>query len=469
MIRNLQRKFILAAMCAIVIVLEGIIVTVNVVNGVQTVRREDEMTSLIVYNGGTLDQPGSEGRDGAGTDDGGTAAEPPEKPNEEKTAAEESGTGNADDEKTDAGKTDTGKADTDKSDKTDADIPSDVPQISHFTEETPYQTRYFTVTADADGTLTDCNLERIASVTEEEAEEYAASALENSETTGYEGIYRYRISREGDTTLLIFLDCSQDLGTVETFAKTSFGISLIGLAAVFVLIVVFSRLVFRPVAASYAKQKQFITDASHELKTPLTIIDANTEVLEMEHGESRWTASIRNQVRRLSLMTGQLITLARLEEEKTLREGSPFSLSELLIETVEPFEVPAENANKTLVLQVEENVELFGEEKSIRQLLEILLDNALKYSLSDTSIEISLKRRGQRKVLTIYNQSEEIPKGSLDQIFERFYRLDAARSSTQGGSGIGLSVAKAVVDAHRGKISAVSEDGHSLTIEVVFS
>lgn len=248
---------------------------------------------------------------------------------------------------------------------------------------------------------------------------------------------------------------------------TSVSVSLLGFIAVTILVIIFSKMVFRPVAESYEKQKQFITDASHEIKTPLTIIDANIEVLEMENGENQWTKSTKNQVKRLASLTQQLIVLSKLDEEKGVSEKLEFSLSDAVLETVQSFEALAKTQKKQLDFQIEEGIRLFGDEKSIRQMIGILMDNALKYSIYEGGIRVQLKRKGRKIQLEVLNQTENISQGKQDILFERFYRMDTSRNSETGGSGIGLSVAKAIVLSQGGKINAYSADGNSLTLEVI--
>ena len=338
---------------------------------------------------------------------------------------------------------------------------------SRFSVETPFETRYFTVTVDENGEVTDCDLDRIAAVDEETAEEYTQTAQQKNKTTGFQGIYRYRVTETEDGAKYVFLDCRREISNFRTVLVTTISVSLLGLAAVFVLVVIFSRMVFRPVEESIQKQKRFITDASHELKTPLTIIDANTEVMEMESGESQWTKSTRKQIQRLSGLVQQLVTLSRLDEEKGLEEKCEFNLSEAVSECVQPYESLAQTREKNLTLNIEEDITYTGDERSIRQLAGILMDNAVKYSSENGNITLTLKKKGKKIFLEVYNDADDLPQGKLDVLFERFYRLDSSRNSGTGGSGIGLSVAKAIVQAHKGKITAENKNGRGLTITVI--
>ena len=234
-----------------------------------------------------------------------------------------------------------------------------------------------------------------------------------------------------------------------------------------ILVVVFSKMVFKPVAESDRKQRQFITDAGHEIKTPLTIIDANTEVLEMEHGESQWTQSIRGQVKRLSALTANLIALSRLDEGGRQLQKLEFSLSDAVSETARSFQALAMTQEKSLDARITPNLTYRGDEAAIRQLTGILLDNALKYSDGPGQICLSLKPRGRSGcTLTVTNTVQGLEPGDLNCLFERFYRADRSRNSVTGGYGLGLSIARAIVSAHKGKIGAESPDGKSLTIHV---
>lgn len=416
MIRELRKKFILVAMLSTLVVLAAIMSVVNISNYKELLVRADEMTSLLAQNDGKF----PEGT-GQKPNEGDKKTEPPEKP-EEKV---------------------------------------------HFSAETPFETRYFTVTEDSDGEITDCDLDRIAAVDESTAEEYAEEISKKADTTGFVGIYRYRVTDTDGGVKYVFLDCRRELSNFRTVLITTVSVSVLGLAAVFVLVVIFSRMVFRPVEESIQKQKRFITDASHELKTPLTIIDANTEVMEMENGESQWTKSTRKQIQRLSGLVQQLVTLSRLDEEKGLQNPAEFNLSEAVSESVESYEALAQTKEKNLELEIENNIFYVGDEKSIRQLSGILMDNAVKYSSDKGNIKLTLKRKGRKILLEVYNDAEELPKGKLDVLFERFYRLDSSRNSGTGGSGIGLSVAKAIVLTHKGKITAENRKGNGLTVTVL--
>lgn len=433
MIRDLRKKFILVAMLSTMLVLTAIMGVVNYSNYREMLGRADEMTELLEKNDGKF----------------------PEEPSHHEPENKEKQNTSSDNGVQDDTEIPPVRPEDDEKDK------------SHFSVETPFETRYFTVTVDEDGNVTDCDLDRIAAVDEETAEEYTQTVQQKSQTTGFQGIYRYRVTETEDGEKYVFLDCRREISNFRTVLVTTISVSLLGLAAVFVLVVIFSRMVFRPVEESIQKQKRFITDASHELKTPLTIIDANTEVMEMESGESQWTKSTRKQIQRLSGLVQQLVTLSRLDEEKGLEEKCDFCISEAVSECVQPYEALAQAREKNLTLNIEENLSYTGDERSIRQLVGILMDNAVKYSAENGSIILTLKKKGKKIFLEVYNDADNLPQGKLDVLFERFYRLDSSRNSGTGGSGIGLSVAKAIVQAHKGRITAENKNGKGLTITVV--
>ena len=186
----------------------------------------------------------------------------------------------------------------------------------------------------------------------------------------------------------------------------------------------------------------------------------------MENGENQWTKSTRNQVKRLTSLTQQLITLSKMDEERNILESVEFSLSNAILESVKSFEALIKTQNKKMNMDIEEDIFYVGDERAIRQMTGILMDNAVKYSVDEGRICVTLKRKGKKIQLKIFNEAEAMPQGKQDILFERFYRLDTSRNSETGGSGIGLSVAKAIVASHKGKISAYSTDGNSLTVEI---
>lgn len=335
-----------------------------------------------------------------------------------------------------------------------------------LSEESPFDTRYFSVIFNAAGEPAAINTGSIAAVDRQTALSLASDAVEKGKSTGFLNNFRFRVCDYVNGKLVIFVDASRELTSFSSFLRAALLVGFIGLLLVFVLVVLFSKLVTGPMAESYEKQKRFITDASHEIKTPLAIINSANEVIELENGESDWTRSISNQVDRLSGLTQKLVMLSRMDEEDYAPVRTRFNLSDVCLETAHSFDAVAQSQNKTYNVSIQPDVFFDGDESTITQLISLLLDNAMKYSPENGSVSFTLKTNGKTRVLTVENTAEEIGKGNLNVLFERFYRSDASRSSRTGGSGIGLSVAKAITEAHGGRISAYSPDGNSVVFTV---
>lgn len=538
MLKKLRRKFIAIAMLSVSIVLIAIVGTINIANYMSTNEALDARLKLIAGNGGTfpdLLEPGSMGDEGNKNDS--IDVESNKKNDDETNTDTENTNINIENANTGAESTDTSGSTADDSinkgtptlkeppsGRTDVQPPEDMKQADlkddnlkendlkendlkrhGISPESQFDTRYFTVTININGEVENIDTSKIASVSSENAAQYAKklwkSGKKGDGKNGFSESFKYMTVGEGGSTMYIFLSCQRELSTIRTYVLASVGISVFGLGVVFVMIYFFSGKILKPVSESYEKQKRFITDASHEIKTPLTIIDANTEVIEMMEGENEWTNSTRKQVARLTSLTEKLVFLSRMDEEATKLEMLEFSLTDAILDTAEPFKTVARTKGKKLTIDVTDGILYTGDEKTIRQLVSILLDNAMKYSrcsnasfekgninkknLNKTTqtqndcvttinpapeIEISMKPSGRNRIITVWNTVDEtanIKKGRQDILFERFYRTDTSHNSKTGGFGIGLSAAYAIVKAHKGKITAESKDGRSIKFTIV--
>lgn len=419
---RLRKKFIVAAMLAVTAVLGIMIGAINIANYVSVCKVADARLDLIVQNGGSLaisatnspallDEAGES--DPAGTSDPALKGEP--------------GTMKPENE----GHDDRG-----------------------LSAESPYDTRYFTVSYDDDGGLLDIDVENIAAIDAAEAEDLAQNVLKAPAESGFVRCYRYLVQKADDgTTMCIFVDSERELDSFKSFLAMSMGISTLGWVAVLVLVVVLSRTVVKPVSEAYAKQKRFITDASHELKTPLAIISADIEVQEIESGETEWTASMRAQVERMAGLVERLVFLARMDEGAKAIAKTEIDLSDLVRAVAAPFESVAQARRETLAYSIEDGITVQGDANALKQLVELLLDNATRYAKADSEIELLLKRVEKHAVLSVGNLVDELPPGDLNKLFERFYRADTSRSTQTGGTGVGLSVVKAIAEAHGGNAS----------------
>jgi signal transduction histidine kinase len=338
-------------------------------------------------------------------------------------------------------------------------------------EETQFQTRYFVVEVNADGSIREINTSHIAAVSSKDAEDYANRVMSGNKDSGFKGIYKYAVVDQTDGYMIVFIDCESQIQMATLFLLSSSGVALANLLFVFILVSIFSKKAINPIIESMEKQKQFITDAGHEIKTPIAIISANADVLELTGGENEWITSIRNQTTRLDRLIKNLLTLSKTDETIKL-VFSDFDLSEVVYEAAGPFETIAETQNKKYIMDIQPGLQLHGDKGSIHQLISTLADNALKYSNECGTIRISLSATKKRLKLEVYNTMDEVDKEkfskeNLVKLFDRFYRLDSSRSRETGGDGIGLSIAKSIVQAHNGDIFAKSEDGKSICFTVL--
>ncbi len=331
--------------------------------------------------------------------------------------------------------------------------------------ELPFEIRFFSVLLDAGGEILSSETDQIFSIDEQNILFYAASAVQQRKDFGFVDDYRYMRQAEGENTRLIFLDCGRILTGYRQMIRSSLWVTLALIFCVILLLTLLSSRIARPVARSYEKQKRFITDAGHELKTPITIIQTDAELLAMEMDSNEWLQDIQAQASRLSSLTSDLIYLARMEENQQLPMIA-FPLSDVVEENVASFETAAKARGHTIHQEMQASIEWVGNEKAVRQLVSVLMDNAIRYAPAESKIRVTLGRSARQIRLAVQNPAPNLTPENLENLFERFYRTDASRNSQDGGHGIGLSVAKAIVSAHGGKISAALKDGE-LTITVL--
>lgn len=341
------------------------------------------------------------------------------------------------------------------------------PSDRNMTAEAPFEARYFSVRVDAVTNENKYNMLKIAAVTTQKAAEYVAYISSHGLTDGMIDGYRYRVktTTEGDT-LYIFLDVNDDLNTFRTFLFGSLTIGTAGLVVVFILIYFLSKWVLKPVEESYHKQKAFITNVSHDIKTPLTVIGAEADVIDMEYGENEYTDEIKTQVEKLTGLTEKLIFLSRMEEtEKTVL--TDLNISELATDVIKPYYTEAKAKNLTLEEDIQPDVIIKGNEELMRRLFALILDNAMKYTTDPGIIKIRLKKQKQCSI-TFYNTCAGMQAGNHDEFFERFYRGDKSRCGSTPGNGIGLSVAKLIAEMNNAQITAESDKNDEIVFKVTF-
>ena len=414
MISRLRRKFIIISMLSVTAVLAVLIGSINIFNFMNVTREADNIIDMLVEGGGVFPERLPPWPDAPFTDPFG------------------------------------GRRDM-------------------ISPELRFEARYFTIRISYDGSRIATNTGMIAAVDASEAWELAEKVFEQGKLEGFEGDYRFRIADLGDSILIVFYDCGRSLNNARSFLWISIFISLIGLLIVFALIAISSKAVVKPAAEAYEKQKRFITDAGHELKTPLAVINADCDVLEMENAGNEWIADIRKQTERLTGLTGRLIYLAKTEEgSKQKMTMIDFPLSDCISEEVESFKGLARASGKTITSEIADGLSYNGDQRAIEELVSILMDNAVKYSPEGGNIEVSLHKQGSKIIFRVYNDTKEpVPADVIKHMFDRFYRADSSRNSETGGYGIGLSIAKGITGSHGGKINAASKDkGIIITVEL---
>ena len=324
----------------------------------------------------------------------------------------------------------------------------------HINIQTPYSTRYFVVEM-KDNVVTDISTKYAEKVDDKKAFSYASQIYNNEPGFGTIDFYRYYYTVEpSGESMMVFIDVTRDIAQVVALATISVFVNIITITALVLLVYWLSKKAMKPVADSIEKQKQFITDASHELKTPLAIISANAEVLEMCDGENEWLTSIKNQTTRMNHLVKKLVELTKLNEMQSTDTHSTFNISTAFLDTAANFETSAAVANKHFSYSAAEDLKYYGNEAEIRQLITILCDNAIKYTDECGHIKLSLYKSGKSIVIESYNTCEYIDPKTVNHLFDRFYRGDASRARDEktGGYGIGLSIAQAIVNRHKGKI-----------------
>ena len=353
----------------------------------------------------------------------------------------------------------------------DGNIPPEPKDMNDFmprgmSPEVPYESRFFAVTVSEDGEVVQSDLTRIVSVDGDSAKEYINKALKSNKERGFIGNFRYSKTSDENGTRILFLDCGRMLDSFRSFLWISVAVGLLGCVIVFIAFMLTAGRLVAPIAESYEKQKRFISDAGHEIKTPLTIINANVDLLALD-GEKEELSDIRKQTERLTDLTNELVFLSKMEEAEHSLQKIETPLSDLVSEETNAFRAPALSKNISFDTDVEPGIMLNASPDALRRLLSVLLENAVKYTPEGGSIKLNLSSHRKAAVLSVVNSlNEKIEEKDLQHVFDRFYRADASRNSQTGGHGIGLSTAKAITEAHGGSIAASTTDGNDFRITV---
>lgn len=398
MIRSLRRKFILIAMASLVGTMAVLCAAIGAGNHYITTSRVDHAIDLLRQNGGSFLHPGP------------------------------------------------------RSDPSNFDF--------QVTPETPFETRYFIVRLTAQKEIRSVSLDHIAALDRQTVVETVSRIIETGAERGYVDHYRFGVFSEQDGgSTIIVLDCFLQLQSANNMLRITVAIFLICVLIVFVLLLFLSKRAIRPFVDNLERQRQFITDASHELKTPLAILSANIGLLEDTYGNDKWLESARSQIVRLDKLIKNLVELARTEEAIKEDAAACFSISEIAQANADAFQMLAEADGKVLTAEIAEGISLKGVQDNFFRLFSILLDNAVKYCDPEGVIQLSVSQRGRNIYIAVSNPCAGVNSAQLPRYFDRFYRADSSRARSTGGYGIGLSTAKAIVTRHKGRISNHYTDG----------
>lgn len=434
MVKQLQKKFIISAMLAVTILLVVLIGGINVFNYLTTSGDNDRLMEMLCYSFETSTKWNADTTDNTqppqsinGTQQN-TAADISDSQNNPDFPPQDNGTKPPDDKKNNG--------------------------FGRHDKNAVESARYAAVAIDKNGNIIRTDVTHISSLTEDEATAITEALKNTASGTGTYSGFLYRISetKRAEGKVIILLDNGMQISSFFTVLFISVGAGIFGWLMMLLLVILLSRKTIAPVARSIEKQKQFVTNAGHEIKTPLAIILANTDAMELHNGENKWSKNIRAQTLRLSGLMQNLLMLAKMDESSTKLPMCEFDISTAAEDTVGAFIEPAALKGIMIEQDIKKGIRLSGNRDSIVQLMTVLLDNAVKYTESGGVIRAELYGSEKNITLSIANTCEPID--HPEKLFDRFYRGDSARTQKNGGYGIGLSVAQAIAELHKGSMTA---------------
>ena len=433
MVKQLQKKFIISAMLAVTILLVVLIGGINVFNYLTTSGDNDRLMEMLCYSFETSTKWNADTTDNT---------QPPQSINgtQQNTTGVSGNQNNPDFPPQDNGT----KPPDDKKNN----------GFGRHDKNAVDSARYAAVAIDKNGNIIRTDVTHISSLTEDEATAITEALKNTAAETGTYSGFQYRISetKRAEGKVIILLDNGMQISSFFTVLFISVGAGIFGWLMMLLLVILLSRKTIAPVARSIEKQKQFVTNAGHEIKTPLAIILANTDAMELHNGENKWSKNIRAQTLRLSGLMQNLLMLAKMDESSTKLPMCEFDISTAAEDTVGAFIEPAALKGIMIEQNIKKGIRLSGNRDSIVQLMTVLLDNAVKYTESGGVIRAELYGNEKNITLSIANTCEPID--HPEKLFDRFYRGDSARTQKNGGYGIGLSVAQAIAELHKGSITA---------------
>ena len=319
-----------------------------------------------------------------------------------------------------------------------------------ITNATAGFSKYFSVKLSYNNEIIESDIEYMPGISEDEAQNILNEVLEKNKSIGYYENYRYKIVNKSEYKLIVFLDCEEELETLKNSVRQSITIIISGLLISCFIVFALTKRAIRPLIENIENQKQFITNASHELKTPLAVITADVDVLEMTIGEdNEWVNSIKSQANRLNVLVKSLLSLSNIEKGKQDFKAESVEIISVIKETLQDFKALLQN--KKVEFDDKKEIMINADINMMKQLVTIFLDNAIKYTPDDGRIVITVEKQGKYTKLEFSNTCENVKSINVNKLFDRFYRGDKSRNKTKEGYGIGLSIAQSIVQIHHRK------------------
>ncbi len=298
---------------------------------------------------------------------------------------------------------------------------------------------------------------------DEKIEEYAIKVAEKNDSKGIIENYIYSVRKIGENRVsVMLLENENAILHIRTIWISSVIISSVSIIIIYIIAKKLSKVIVKPVEETFEKQKQFISDASHELKTPLAVIEANADVLENELGTNKWMGYIQSEIESMDKLINELLLLAKIENIDSLREYNKFDLSNEIEIILSMFESMAYEKKVIIKSNIEENIMMNGEKEDIKHIVSILIDNAIKHTEANREVIVELSGQKNEIILQVKNEGNEIPEEERERIFERFYRIDKSRNRQEKRYGLGLAIAKSIVEKYNGKIEVLYKDGFTI-------
>ena len=441
MIRRLRRRMTLMVIAVLILISAGIVLAIHLSN-IRSITSEAESSlAVLAENSGVRSTARPDGDPPAGRGE-----TPPPKPDEDSDGSRTSREG-----------------------KNQRGNRSQPPSVRSGSRTAASLSNSYSITLNEDGSVDSWTSDRTDLYSDLQVASMAESILAGGRKSGRIGTQYYRLTEKDGQRLIIVLDARMEYLSASNVLRSTILVAAAACVLLSMLAWLLVRRMVQPVEDAFARQKQFVSDASHELKTPLSVISANAEVLEKDIGENEYLGYIRSEVKRTDSLVSSLLTLARMDRNEKKAEMKRFDLSHALLDVTLPFESTVFEAGKSLEYDIPDSIDCIGNEEMIKQLAVILLSNALKYSDDGGRIRISLKARGRQREIRVFNTGQAIAPGDQEKIFDRFWRADPAHGRDTGGHGLGLAIARTIVETHRGRIAVESRENEGTAFIVTLS